>query len=505
MDPCGDLCLHGHHAQLLEPRAEEILCAAGEGIYGLDLWGRVTFANPAAAELTGHSVEELLGQPMHELIHHSRADGRRLTRDHCTIYAAFHDGVVHHSDDEVFWRKDGTFFPVEVRSTPIVRDGVRAGAVVVFRDITARKRNERALTRVLAELSTLKDALQARNVYLEEEIERARGLGEIIGQSPVMLELTHTIRTVAPTECTVLIQGESGTGKELVAREIHRLSRRKDGPMITLNCGAMPLSLVESELFGHERGAFTGASQRRIGRFELAHRGTLFLDEVGELPLEAQAKLLRVLQERAFERVGGTQTQRIDVRVVAATNRNLRDLVAQGAFRLDLYYRLEVLPITTPPLRERKEDVPLLAASFIQRIKKRLGHDIRGMTRESLDILMNYDWPGNVRELENVIERAAILANGPILSVPPLDSALTPPLQELAALPEPAPLTTPLEDHTLEGQQRALILRALEQCGWKVSGAEGAGAKLGLHPNTLRSRMKRLGLERARHPSSHSL
>jgi formate hydrogenlyase transcriptional activator len=477
--------------QPLEPRAEEILTAAGEGIYGLDLAGRVTFVNPAAAELTGHSREELLGQPMHELIHHSRPDGRRLKRECCSIYAALRDAEVHHVDrGEVFWRKDGSCFPVEYRSTPIFRDGRIAGAVVVFQDITARRRSERTLQRALEQLRQHKNALLARNVYLEEEIARAQGLGEIIGQSSALRDVLNTVLHVAPTDTTVLIQGESGTGKELLARAIHRLSARSQGPLVKVNCGAMPVTLVESELFGHERGAFTGATQRRVGRFELAHRGTLFLDEVGELPLEAQAKLLRVLQEREFTRVGGSQTVSVDVRVIAATNRDLRALVAAGAFRLDLFYRLEVIPIYAPPLRERKEDIPLLAAACIRRLSQRLKRDIRGITREGLDALMSYDWPGNVRELENVIERAAILADGPVLSIPPLSRATSgygP--RELAQLPEP---TT----ETLAEHERAHIVRALERTGWKIAGDRGAGALLGMHPNTLRSRMKRLGITR---------
>ncbi|HEX5657529.1 MAG TPA: sigma 54-interacting transcriptional regulator [Polyangiales bacterium] len=469
----------------LEPRAEEILLAAGEGIYGLDLRGQVTFVNPAAAALTGHTRDELLGQPMHEVVHHSRGDGRRLMREQCAIHAAIRDGEVHHSDCDVFWRKDGSCFPVEFRSTPVVRDGVRAGAVVVFQDITARKRNERALKSALDELSKHKDALVARTLYLEAEIDQAHNFGELLGQGAAMRELSALLMQIAPTDSTVLIQGESGTGKELVARAIHRLSRRNEGPLVTLNCGAIPLGLVESELFGHERGAFTGASQRRLGRFELAHGGTLFLDEVGELPLAAQAKLLRVLQERTFERVGGTQRISADVRVLAATNRDLRELVASGAFRLDLFYRLDVLPLITPPLRERKEDIPLLAAAFLRTMAQRLSRELHGLSHEGLEALMAYDWPGNVRELENVIERSAILAHGPLVNVHGL-SPMPPKLPELDT------------DVTLEEQQRALILRALEQSGWKLAGDTGAGARLGLHPNTLRSRMRRLGLARTR-------
>jgi PAS domain S-box-containing protein len=265
----GDGCYVCGHVEGPEPRAEEILAAAGEGIYGLNLRGQVTFMNPAAGELTGHTPDELLGQPMHELVHHSRADGRKLSRDRCAIHAAFHDGVVTHLDTDVFWRKDGSFFPVEFRSTPVVRDGSIVGAVVVFRDITTRKRGENALKKALEELAKYKDDLVARNLQLEQEIASARGFGEIIGQSAAVRRLSSQIAQVAPTDSTVLIQGGSGTGKELVARAIHRESRRKDAPLVKLNCGAIPLSLIESELFGHERGAFTGASQRRLAHHSL--------------------------------------------------------------------------------------------------------------------------------------------------------------------------------------------------------------------------------------------
>jgi PAS domain S-box-containing protein len=474
----------------LQQHNTEILNAAGEGIYGLDLGGYVTFVNPTAARLTGHDVQELLGQRMHDLIHHTRADGCGFAREVCPIYAALRDGEVHQVDDEVFWRKDGSSFPVHYTSTPIRRDGRLAGAVVVFRDITERKRAEADLRYALAEVRALKEQVQARNAYLQEEIDRAHDFGEIVGESQPLREMLRVVAQVAPTDATVLIQGESGTGKELVARAVHELSDRKHGPLVKINCAAMTPALIESELFGHEKGAFTDANQRRIGRFELAHNGTVFLDEIGELPPATQVKLLRVLQEREFERVGGSRTIAVNVRVVAATNRDLSALVARGEFRLDLFYRLNVLPIDVPPLRVRKEDIPLLVAAYLSKLGKRLGCDVRGITQSSMDGLLAYDWPGNVRELQNVIERAAILARGPVLSVQGLIRPQEPPVRGLAQLPQSGP-------ETLVEHERAHILRALEYTGWRVAGDRGAGAVLGMHPNTLRSRMKRLGISRA--------
>jgi transcriptional regulator with GAF, ATPase, and Fis domain len=292
----------------------------------------------------------------------------------------------------------------------------------------------------------------------------------------------------------VLIQGESGTGKELIARAVHELSARRDKPMIRLNCGALPPTLVQSELFGHERGAFTGALARRRGRFELADGGTLFLDEVAELPLETQATLLRVLQEGEFERVGGTETVRVDVRVIAATHQDLAHMVESGRFRADLYYRLNVFPMRLPPLRERRRDIPELVESCLVRLSKRLGRELTGVTDESMQRLMRYSFPGNVRELHNVLERAAILASGPRVEV----DALVEPSRAASLAPHGAPLGAPGLDADggmrLEAKERSHITAVLRATGWKIAGDDGAAAALGLHPNTLRSRMKRLGI-----------
>lgn len=484
-----------HIATFYRKQTELILNAAGEGIYGLDLHGRVTFANPAAAAMTGHTVAELLGQGMHDLVHHSSAAGDPVPRECCAIYAAFKDGRVHHEQEDVFWRKDGSCFPVEYTSTPIREDHELVGAVVVFSDITERKRSLSRLERALSEVERLKEKLQHENAYLKQEIRKTSGPGTIVGSSYALRSALEAVKRVAPTDATVLIQGETGTGKELIAQAVHRFSSRRDGPMVKLNCGALPKDLVESELFGHERGAFTGAVERRQGRFELADGGTLFLDEVGELPLPTQASLLRALQEGEFERVGGTRTLKTDVRVIAATHRNLARLVEEGRFRADLYYRLNVFPIALPPLRERRRDIPELVAAFLEQLSKRLGRTLAGVSEESMRRLQAYPFPGNVRELQNVLERAAILATGPVIEVDPL--SVRPPVSSGPALPEATLPTAPVAaeahaDVSLEAHERSLIMSVLRARGWKIAGRDGAAEALGLHPNTLRSRMQRL-------------
>ena len=327
--------------------------------------------------------------------------------------------------------------------------------------------------------------LQAQNRYLKEEIQETHNIEGIVGQSPAIRALLAHIRRVASTDASVLIQGESGTGKELVARAIHAASPRRDKPLVKLNCAALPTGLVESELFGHEKGAFTGALAKRIGRFELAHGGTIFLDEIGEIPFEVQVKLLRVLQEREFERVGGQAPIAVDVRVIAATNRDLLQAVAEKTFRDDLYYRLNVFPIATPPLRERLEDIPLLAQFMIDKYGPRLGKQIDGIGANSLHRLQAYRWPGNIRELENVIERAIILAEGPRLEI---DAEMLPGSAATGTAADPAP------SPALEDVEREHIAAVLKGTGGIIEGPGGAARILGLHPSTLRYRMKKLGL-----------
>ena len=343
--------------------------------------------------------------------------------------------------------------------------------------------------RVLAEQE--RNRLRQQNVYLQEEIKSEYNFEEIIGGSRALQKVLAKIGQVAATDSTVLILGETGTGKELVARAVHNASRRKDRPLIKLNCSALPTGLVESELFGHEKGAFTGATEKRTGRFELADGGTIFLDEVGELPPEVQVKLLRVLQEREFERVGGAKTIAVDVRVIAATNRDLAQAVAAGKFRQDLYYRLNVFPVELPPLRERVEDIPLLVHYFVARYAAKIGRSISGVPLEAMRRLETYPWPGNVRELENVIERAVILSRGPDLEVP------------AEAVPAVTPPATPAADdqgadpEALREVERQHIVTVLKRTGWRVDGPKGAARVLNMHPSTLRSRMQKLGIRRS--------
>jgi formate hydrogenlyase transcriptional activator len=341
-----------------------------------------------------------------------------------------------------------------------------------------------ALENALAfgEIASLKDRLARENIYLEEEIRGAQHFGEIVGESRALKRILGQVGTVAATDSTVLLLGETGTGKELIARAVHAASERRGRSLVTVNCATSPAGLLESEWFGHERGAFTGALTQKIGRFELAHQGTLFLDEIGDVPLELQSKLLRALQEREIERLGSPRTIRVDFRLIAATNRDLEEMVAKREFRSDLYYRLNVFPIRIPPLRERREDIPLLVRYFAQRFANRLRRPIESVSRESMEMLCRWPWPGNVRELQNVIERAVILSQGPTLTVPRSEF-------ESPAPPTSAPVT-------LEDAERDHILRALEQTGWVIGGASGAAARLGLKRTSLVSTMRRLGIVR---------
>jgi formate hydrogenlyase transcriptional activator len=351
------------------------------------------------------------------------------------------------------------------------------------------------------QIAELRDQLAEEKLYLEDEIRTELSFDEIVGHSDVLCRVLKEIETVAPTDSTVLIYGETGTGKELIARAVHNLSARKSGAFVKLNCAAIPTGLLESEMFGHERGAFTGAISQRVGRFELANRGTIFLDEIGEIPLELQPKLLRVLQEREFERLGSSRTMQSDARLIAATNRDLDQLVAEGKFRSDLYYRLNVFPVRVPALRERPEDIPLLVRHFVQQFSRRMTKTIDAIPAETMSALTRYSWPGNIRELQNVIERAVILTSGPVLRVNTDDlrgsSQPAVPASEPNGRAAAAPSRQNLRG-ALEESERQQILAALEASSWVVAGAEGAAARLGLKRSTLQSRMQKLGIRISR-------
>lgn len=648
--------------QKSEERARMILDSAAEGIFGCDAHGTCLFCNTAAAQILGYDApDELLGQNMHTLEHHTRKDGTPFPIDDCPIYKGFLENRGVHIDDDIFWRKDGSSFSVEYWSHPLLQEGKTVGAVVTFLDVTERKNAEEALrtseqrthtlleinnaiitnltpdalfssayeairrvvpfdraaflfyqpesktlklvsmqgsdesdffrvgrqydleeTRISAwvlehqeavtrgdlkreqqslgekslvaeriqsycvvplvamgkslgtfalwsetqnryaeadaellrevanqvalaianmksyeEIASLKARLEKENVYLQEEIRTEHNFEEIVGDSPPLLELLRRVDQVAPTDSTVLIYGETGTGKELIARAIHNRSNRKDRPLVKVNCSAISAGLVESELFGHVKGAFTGAFERRIGRFELADGGTIFLDEVGELPLDTQVKLLRVLQEREFEPVGSNRSVRVDVRIICATNRNLEESIKAGAFRSDLYYRLNVFPLEVPPLRERRSDIDQLARFFVSRSARNLGKKLTGISEAATQKLLSYSWPGNIRELQNLIERALILCNGPILELEgDLNKVSTSGV--LDPLPEvPNADQSPLK--TLQEVERTHILAVLEQTHGVIEGSNGAAKTLGMHPNTLRHRMEKLGIKRSGH------
>jgi len=649
--------------QQSDERARMILNSAAEGIFGCDSHGTCLFCNTAAAELLGYdAAEELIGQNMHTLEHHTRKDGTPFPIDDCPIYLGFLENRGVHVDDDIFWKKDGSSFPVEYWSHPLIREGKTVGAVVTFLDITERKTAEEAVrlseqrthtlleinnaiitnltpealfasayeaigrvipfdraaflfyqpesktlklvsmqgleesdffqvgreydleeTRVSAwvlehqevvtkgdlkreqqspgerslvgegiqsycvvplvamgkslgtfavwsetqngyteadaellrdvanqvalaianmksyeEIAALKARLEKENVYLQEEIRTEHNFEEIVGDSPPLLALLRRVDQVAPTDSTVLIYGETGTGKELIARAIHDRSNRKNRPLVKVNCSAISAGLVESELFGHVKGAFTGAFERRIGRFELADGGTIFLDEVGELPLDTQVKLLRVLQEREFEPVGSNRSVSVDVRIICATNRNLEESIKAATFRSDLYYRLNVFPLEVPPLRERRSDIDQLATFFVSRYARNLGKKITSISEATREKLLSYSWPGNIRELQNLIERALILSTGPILELESdLNSVSASPVS--SDFPSEIPYVDQSPLKTLQEVERAHILAVLQQTHGVIEGSNGAARTLGMHPNTLRHRMEKLGIKRTAH------
>jgi PAS domain S-box-containing protein len=442
--------------------------------------GGFDYLSPACERVSGHSPEDFRVRPG-LLAEQVLAEDRPAWEAHqAAALAAQEPGSIEYrilNRNELRW--------VEQTNNPVRLEGGRsAGTRGSIRDITLRKQGELDLKQAYQEIGVLKDQLEAENTYYREKIQAVEGSSELIGQSDPMKYLLFRIRQVASSDTTVLIQGETGTGKELVAEAIHTLGPRKERTLVKVNCAALPPGLAESELFGHEKGSFTGAQTMRKGRFELADGATLFLDEVGELSPDVQAKLLRVLQDGQYQRVGGTRTLHADVRVVAATNRDLAKEVAKGRFREDLWYRLNVFPITVPALRHRKEDIPMLAQFFLNRVCQKLGRTPLDLPRSVVQALLAYAWPGNVRELQNLIEQAVLVSEGPLLRLPdrlgpvqagPVGSGQLPSLLEVE------------RDH---------ILKVLEAANWKLEGGHGAADILGLAPSTLRSRLQKLGIGR---------
>jgi formate hydrogenlyase transcriptional activator len=395
--------------------------------------------------------------------------------------------------------------PLVVRSTSIgtlgvssrARDQYTASDAVFLQEAANQIAMAIQNMRAYEEISALKGRLERENVYLQEEIRTEHNFVELVGSSPALLDVIRNVERVAPTDAAVLISGETGTGKELIARAIHARSARSDRPLVKINCGAISAGLVESELFGHLKGAFTGALERRLGRFEVADGGTIFLDEIGELPLDTQVKLLRVLQEGEFEPVGSSTPLRTDVRVIAATNRDLEDAVKHGRFRADLFYRLNVFPLHVPALRERREEIPQLVTFFVGRFAKRFGKPVERVSEETMERLVRYAWPGNVRELQNVVERAVILATGATLDVgPEMLAARRDPIVETTRAAAPSAASGRNLDAVLKDMETQHVRAALEEARWVVEGERGAARILGLHPNTLRSRIEKLGIRR---------
>jgi PAS domain S-box-containing protein len=451
-----------------QERLAGIVDSAMDAIVTVDTAGTIRLFNPAAEETFGVSAPQVLGTSIDQFV---SVDVHRLVSEAIERRGRLRDGQVwlpegamgRRLPDEAF-AIEGTISRADVGGQPLY--------TIILRDVDERKRAEARLRKL--ELAT---------IYLQEEIETERHFGEFVGASELMQRLLEDIRRVCRTDSTVLITGETGTGKELVARAVHRQSERRDSVLVKVNCAALPESLIESELFGHEKGAFTGALTRKIGRFELADGGTIFLDEIGELPPELQTKLLRVLQEGEFERVGGSATLQVDARIIAATNRDLGDAIEAGRFRADLFYRLNVFPIHVPPLRERTVDIPLLVKYFATKYGARTAKRIETIPRHTLTALVEYPWPGNVRELENVVERAVILSQGTELELADWFTR-----RKRNGIGGPFP--------SLDEVQRNHILKALEHTGWRVSGSRGAAKLLGVKPTTLEARMKKLGVKR---------
>jgi chemotaxis protein methyltransferase CheR len=471
---------HGRAKDSLRSSEERYLLAlAGstDGLWDWDILSDTVFYSDRFRQILGYSSEEFPGtiDSFRSRLHPEDAEA---------IWAAIERHLQERAAYKVEYRlqtKSGDYLWFLARGQAIWDTGGKAIRMSGWiQDITERKQGELNLKAALSEIKELKEKLEVERAYLQEEIKLEYNYENIIGQSDGLNYVLYKVEQIASSDTTVLVLGETGTGKELVARAIHGLSLRKNRTLVKVNCATLPSNLIESELFGHQKGAFTGAHARQLGRFEVANGATLFLDEIGELPLELQPKLLRVIQDGEFERLGSSDTIKVDVRVIAATNRNLEEEVSKGWFREDLWYRLSIFPITVPPLRERKEDIARLVDFFVDKIAKRLGKSIESIPTSVMNSLQDYQWPGNVRELENVLERAVINSSGPKLR---LVDELKKPHTDLATTQK-----------TLEAVERDHIVRVLEQTNWKVSGKNGAAEILGLNRSTLRARIRKLGI-----------
>jgi len=477
-----------------EIRYRRLFESAQDGILILDAdTGEISDVNLFLEQMLGYSHEELLGKKLWEIGPLKNVDAAKAG-----FLELQREGYVRYKDLPLE-AIDGRTVAVEFVSNVYMVNNNRVIQCNI-RDITERKLIAEALQEAhdemeqrveertaqlrtaLSEIKILKDRLEAENIYFRQETKLRHQFNSILGESDGLKYVFYRAEQVAPTNTMVLILGETGTGKDLIAAAIHNISPRKDRPMITVNCAALPANLIESELFGREKGAFTGADRRQIGRFELADGSTLCLDEIGELPLEAQAKLLRAIQSNEFERLGSSHTIKVDVRIVATTNRNLEEEIRNGRFRQDLYYRLNVFPITVPPLRQRKEDIPVLVEAFTERYARKLGKRITSIHADTMKALQDYPWPGNIRELESVLERAVILCSGPVL--------------RLSDTLEIFPVPLRSDMRTLEETERNQILKILSETRWRIEGKDGAAAILGLHPSTLRARMHKLKIFR---------
>lgn len=469
--------------------SENVLASMQEGLLVVSIdEGKLTSVNPSFCRMTGYTEEELLTTTAPFLFWAPECYDTCIEHYGKLLKEEFHDTY-----ETIYKRKNGECFPVQIISSQIIdKKGSAIAIMATIRDITERKIAEKklmslnkTLTSTVAELDELKNQLQNENIYLRDELDLVFNFEEMVYGSAVFGQVLTDVEKVAPTNASVLLLGDSGTGKELLARAVHKISARKDKPLIKVNCAAIPKELIESELFGHKKGSFTGAVHDKIGKVELAHGGTLFLDEIGELPLSMQPKLLRFLQEGEIEKIGENITRKLDVRIIAATNRNLKKEVERKRFREDLYFRLNVFPITVPPLRKRREDIPLLVEHFVNKFGKIYRKDIKFISDAAMSQMQQYNWPGNIRELENLIERAVILSNNEYLQLPDF---------EISQQNTNRSITN--SNLSLDEAQRIHIIKVLDTCNWKIDGKQGAAQLLKIKPSTLRDRMKKLNIQR---------